>query len=219
MEKSRTVGRTDTRKLVRMALLTGIIFLLSFTPLGYVTLGPIAATTIQMPVIIGAILMGPAAGAVLGGFFGLSAIIKVLTMPGADAFATAALTYSPAAYLFICMVPRILMGWLAGWLNRGLEHIPFFKGNGSIVSYGITGFVGSLLNTVLYLGSLWLLVAPVVAQVYAGGDMALVGSIVIGTATGAGIPEAIVSCVVVAVVSRALKVFDRSPANACQHSA
>lgn len=219
MEKTRTVGRTDTRKLVRMALLTGIIFLLSFTPLGYVTLGPIAATTIQMPVIIGAILMGPAAGTVLGGFFGLSAIIKVLTMPGADAFATAALTYSPAAYLFICMVPRILMGWLAGWLNRGLEHIPFFKGNGSIVGYGITGFVGSLLNTVLYLGSLWLLVAPVVAQVYAGGDMALVSSIVIGTATGAGIPEAIVSCVVVAVVSRALKVFDRSPANACQHSA
>ena len=219
MEKSRTVGRTDTRKLVRMALLTGIIFLLSFTPLGYVTLGPIAATTIQMPVIIGAILMGPTAGAVLGGFFGLSAIIKVLTMPGADAFATAALTYSPAAYLFICMVPRILMGWLAGWLNKGLQLIPAMKHGWSIVGYGITGFVGSLLNTVLYLGSLWLLVAPVVAQVYAGGDMALVGSIVIGTATGAGIPEAIVSCVVVAVVSRALKVFDRSPANACQHSA
>lgn len=219
MKKTTSVGRTDTRKLVRMALLTGIIFLLSFTPLGYVTLGPIAATTIQMPVIIGAILMGPAAGAVLGGFFGLSAIIKVLTMPGADAFATAALTYSPAAYLFICMVPRILMGWLAGWLNKGLEHIPFLKGNGSIVGYGITGFVGSLLNTVFYLGSLWLLVAPVVAQVYAGGDMALVSSIVIGTATGAGIPEAVVSCVVVAVVARALKAFDHAPANACEHSA
>ena len=218
MEKTTSVGRTDTRKLVRMALLTGIIFLLAFTPLGYVTIGPIAATTIQMPVIIGAILMGPVAGAVLGGFFGLSAVIKVLTMPGADAFATAALTYSPAAYLFICMVPRILMGWLAGLLNKGLEHIPFLKGNGSIVGYGITGFVGSMLNTVFYLGSLWLMVAPVVAQAYAGGDMAMVGSIVIATATGAGIPEAIVSCVVVAVICRALKAFDRSSAKTCERS-
>lgn len=96
-------------RMVRMAVLTAIIVLLAFTPLGYLVIGPIAATTIQMPVIIGAVLLGPAAGAFLGGVFGLSAIVKVLTMPGADVFATAILTYSPLGYLFICFVPRILM--------------------------------------------------------------------------------------------------------------
>lgn len=63
MEKAVSHSRThyDTRRLVRMAVLVAIIFLLAFTPLGYLVIGPIAATTIQMPVIIGAVLMGPTA--------------------------------------------------------------------------------------------------------------------------------------------------------------
>ena len=94
---------SKVQQITRMAILVAIIFLLSFTPLGYLVIGPIAATTIQMPVIIGAVLMGPAAGGVLGFFFGLSAIIKVLTMPGADPFATLALAHSPFAYLAVCL--------------------------------------------------------------------------------------------------------------------
>ena len=76
-------SNSKVHQITRMAILVAIIFLLAFTPLGYLTIGPIAATTIQMPVIVGAVMMGPAAGAVLGFFFGLSAVIKVLTMPGA----------------------------------------------------------------------------------------------------------------------------------------
>lgn len=206
---SRSKSRNGVQYMVRMAVLIAIIFLLAFTPLGYLVIGPIAATTIQMPVIIGAILMGPAAGAVLGGFFGLSAIIKVLTMPGADVFATAVLTYTPAGYLFICMVPRILMGFLAGLLGKGLKALPFFQGNKSIVAFGITGFAGSLMNTVFYLGALWAIAAQVIADSY-GVDLGGVGAIVMATATGAGIPEAIVSCIVVAAVSRALmKAFSK----------
>ena len=45
-------------RITRLAILVAIIFLLIFTPLGYLTIGPIAATTIQMPVIVGAVLMG-----------------------------------------------------------------------------------------------------------------------------------------------------------------
>ena len=71
-------------QITRLAILVAIIFLLAFTPLGYLAIGPIAATTIQMPVIVGAALMGPACGAILGFFFGLSAVVKVLTMPGAE---------------------------------------------------------------------------------------------------------------------------------------
>ena len=87
---------SKVQQITRMAILVAIIFLLSFTPLGYLTIGPIAATTIQMPVIVGAVMMGPAAGALLGFFFGLSAMIKVLTMPGADPFATLS-AWAPAS--------------------------------------------------------------------------------------------------------------------------
>ncbi|SBW03095.1 putative Integral membrane protein [uncultured Eubacteriales bacterium] len=196
-------------RMVRLGVLTAIIFLLAFTPLGYLVIGPIAATTIQMPVIIGAVLMGPAAGAILGGFFGLSAIIKVLTMPGADVFATAVLTYTPLGYLVICLVPRILMGWLSGLLGKVLNKAPILQGKKSVIGYGIAGLVGSLLNTVLYLGALWGIAAQVIANSY-GVDLSGVGAIVIATATGAGIPEAIVSCLVVAAVCRAMKALDKT---------
>ena len=146
---------SKVQQITRMAILVAIIFLLSFTPLGYLVIGPIAATTIQMPVIIGAVLMGPAAGGVLGFFFGLSAIIKVLTMPGADPFATLALAHSPFAYLAVCLGARIAMGLLTGLLAEGLKKLPFLQDRGAVVRYGAAGFVGSILNTVFYLGMLW----------------------------------------------------------------
>lgn len=203
---------SKVHKMTLTAILAAIIFLLAFTPLGYLTVGPISATTIQMPVIIGAVLMGPASGALLGGFFGLSAIIKVLTVPGADPFATTALAYAPLNYILVCMVSRIIMGWLTGLLAAFFQKMPpFRKGFLSALGYGITGFVGSLLNTVFYLGLLWLLCAQVISTYY-GVDLSGVGSLVMTTAWAAGIPEAIVSCIVVTAVCKALSPLARRQA-------
>ena len=52
---------SKVHQITRMAILAAIIFLLAFTPLGYLVVGPIAATTVQMPVIVGAVVLGPAA--------------------------------------------------------------------------------------------------------------------------------------------------------------
>lgn len=191
-------------RITLMAILVAIIFLLSFTPLGYLVVGPIAATTVQMPVIIGAVLMGPSGGAALGFFFGLSAIIKVLTMPGADPFATLALEHSPMSYILVCMGARILMGFLTGLLASGLKKIPPVGRQHTAIAYGITGFAGSFMNTVFYLGALWLLCAEVIASFY-GVDLSGVGALVMTTAWAAGIPEAVVSCLVVTAVCKALE--------------
>ena len=206
------------RQLTRLAILVATIFLLANTPLGYISIGPIAATTVQIPVVIGAALMGPFSGAILGFFFGLSALIKVLTVPGADPFATMVMQYSPFAYLFVCMVPRILMGFLSGVLADVFKKITDKRNNGEknrlgndILRYGVTGFAGSMFNTVFYLGSLWLLASEVIATAY-GVDVSAVGGIVMTTAVTAGIPEAIVSALVVTTVCKALEViFRRQP--------
>ena len=193
-------------QLARMALLVAIIILLTFTPLGYITLPFIAATTIQMPVIIGAMMMGPMAGLALGIAFGLSALCKVLMMPGADPVATAILSYNFFLYAVIAIVPRGLMGWLSGLLFAGLNKtLP----NQRLISYGITGFVGSMLNTIFYLGSLWLMASGIVAEVYSM-DISGVGAMVMTVAATAGIPEAIVSCMIVAAVCRALQAIDKN---------
>ena len=62
MEKS----RKDTRWMVSVALMAAIVILLANTPLGMIQLPIIKATTVHIPVIIGAVLLGPLAGAILG---------------------------------------------------------------------------------------------------------------------------------------------------------
>ena len=66
MEKS----RKDTRWMVSVALMAAIVILLANTPLGMIQLPIIKATTVHIPVIIGAVLLGPSAGAILGACLG-----------------------------------------------------------------------------------------------------------------------------------------------------
>lgn len=62
----------STKFLVEMALLVAIILIMAFTPLGYIKTAGIEITLIVVPVAVGAVTLGPAAGAILGGVFGLA---------------------------------------------------------------------------------------------------------------------------------------------------
>lgn len=107
-----------TYELVLTALFTAIIVIMAFTPLGYIPLVVINATIIHIPVILGALFLGPKKGAFLGFIFGLTSFINN-TFKAATA---SAFVFSPVlAYnvvgvsgifksLYICFVPRILVG-------------------------------------------------------------------------------------------------------------
>ena len=64
-----------TYELVLTALFTAIIVIMAFTPLGYIPLVVINATVIHIPVILGALFLGPKKGAFLGFVFGLTSLI------------------------------------------------------------------------------------------------------------------------------------------------
>ena len=67
----------DTRYMVTLAMMAAIVVLLANTPLGMIQLPVIKATTVHIPVIIGSILLGPGAGAIL-------AFFRVLSLPEHD---------------------------------------------------------------------------------------------------------------------------------------
>ena len=79
--------RKDTRWLTSVALMAAIVILLANTPLGMIQLPVIKATTVHIPVILGAVLLGPMAGAVLGGVFGICSLISNTTAPTLLSFA------------------------------------------------------------------------------------------------------------------------------------
>ena len=73
-----STASAHTRRMVQLSLMAAIVVLLSFVPfLGYIPLVVIKATTVHIPVILGAILLGPKAGGILGGVFGITSVINI----------------------------------------------------------------------------------------------------------------------------------------------
>lgn len=107
-----------TYELVLTALFTAIIVIMAFTPLGYIPLVVINATVIHIPVILGALFLGPKKGAFLGFVFGLTSFINNTF----KAVTASAFVFSPVLAanvvgisgvfksIYICFVPRILVG-------------------------------------------------------------------------------------------------------------
>ena len=194
----------DTRYMVTLALLAAIVILLANTPLGMIQLPIIKATTVHIPVIIGAVLLGPAAGAFLGGVFGICSMISNTQAPTLLSFAFSPfLSTTGMAGIFkalwISIGCRIMIGVVAGWVWRWFKklHIP------GPVGLAVTGFIGSMTNTVLVMGSIYLLFARQYAEVKNVGMEAVFG-LIMATVTGAGIPEAIAAAILVGVISTAI---------------
>lgn len=79
-------GRMSARELTTLGLLTGVLLLMSVTPLGYFHTFGLDISLMMVPVAIGAMLMGPKAGAWLGLIFGATSFYQAVT--GSSAFST-----------------------------------------------------------------------------------------------------------------------------------
>ena len=130
-----TNRKTDLRSLTLLALFAAIIVVMANVPfLGYIPLGFMNATTVHIPVIIGACLLGPKAGGMLGFVFGLTSLINNTLKPLITSFVfTPFYSLDPRfsggiRSLFICFVPRILIGVFAGLIFNALKE----RANGSV---------------------------------------------------------------------------------------
>lgn len=143
-----------TQYLVKLALLAAIVILMSFTPLGYLRIGPVDITFLPIPIALGAVLLGPAAGATLGALFGITSFIQCF---GASAFGALLLGINPFFTFIMCIVPRALTGWLCGLIFRLFSRV--FKVNGArswraTPAFAIASLSAALLNTALFVLSL-----------------------------------------------------------------
>ena len=130
-----------TRKTVMLGLLTAIIILMAFTPLGYLKIGPLSITFLTIPVVVGAVVLGPGAGAVLGGVFGVTSLLQCF---GMDWFGTTLFGINPLFTVLLCLVPRILTGFLSGLIFKGISKVDK-KGIGACA---VASFSGAALNTI-----------------------------------------------------------------------
>ena len=196
--------KMDTRYMATLAMFCGILLVMGATGIGFIPLPVIKATTMHIPVILGAILLGPAAGAVLGGVFGLCSIWANTTSPGLLAFAFSPFMTTEGLpgvlkSLWIALGCRILLGVIAGWLWRGLKKVL----KQDYLALPVMAAVSTICHTILVMGSIYLLLAQQYALAKNVAITAVFG-LVMGTVTASGIPEAIIAAVLVTVIGKAL---------------
>ena len=113
MKKENKKPLLTTRQIVIVGILGAITAVLALTPLGFVPIGPLNATTMHIPVLIAAFIEGPVVGGFVGLIFGLSSLFNAVTRPTPISF----VFYNP----LISILPRVLLGVISAYIFR------FFK--------------------------------------------------------------------------------------------
>lgn len=170
-----------------IGVLSAISIMLSMTPLGFIPIGPTNATIMHIPVIIGAIIEGPLVGITVGFIFGATSLLKALTMPTITSFAFV----NP----LVSVLPRMLIGIVAYYVYK--LTIKFTKN--VFVSGWITGVIGSLVNTAVVLGMIYILYGARYAEAL-GESASAAKTLILTLVATNGIPEAIVGGFVVSAV-------------------
>ena len=187
------------RRMTELALLMSVVLLMAFTPLGYLTTPwGLSITLIVVPVAVGAIVLGPKSGAFLGLVFGLTSFSKGFTGAGLSPIL---LDADPLGFFVLCVVPRVLVGFLPGLLYSFLKRFPKIR----TFSQALCCFLTPICNTVLYMTALWLLFADswLAFNATEGSGFSLLLMMLSGVAVN-GVVEAAACLVLGTAVSKAL---------------
>lgn len=191
--------RERTLYLVQLAILSAILLLLEVTGLGYIRIPAISMTIMQVPVIIGALVLGPAAGAILGTVFGLTSFAQAF---GKDPLGAILLSLNPAGLFVTTVLTRALMGWLCGLIFLLLKKTALKES----LRLVLASLSGALLNTLLFMTAfiLFFFSAPSVQEIASGlgtGSPLLFAVLLVGVQ---GLIEAVVCTLLGSAISRAL---------------
>lgn len=201
MSSQNTSRRVDLKNLVLLALFMAIVVVMANVPfLGYIPLGFMNATTIHIPVIIGACILGGKSGMALGFVFGLTSLINNTLKPLITSFVfTPFYSLDPRfsgsfKSILICFVPRILIGvvaWAVFMLAKKFVKLP--------LACALAGLLGSMTNTVLVMGGIYFLFGESYAAAKGLGFEALFG-VIMSVVCANGVVEALVAALLTAVI-------------------
>ncbi len=206
--KPKKTNRGGLIKMTELAMLMAIEIIVCFTPLGTLpALGPLSATLSHVPVIITAAILGTGAGAFMGLVFGACSFIYwTFTAPGLFSF-----IYTPFytmgefsgnfGSLLICFVPRILIGVVTGLTIKALGE----KLKHKSAAYAAAGLLGSLANTLLVLGGIYVFFGNEYLSAIGGGAGKTLIAILAMTVLTNGLPEAAIGALACSAVGLPVK--------------
>ena len=145
--------KLTTKQITVLGLMIAILILMSYTPLGYLNIGPLAITFNMIPVAIAAVACGPMGGLIVGAVFGLTSFGQCIGIGGVSAMGATLFSISPVLAFIQRFIPRILDGLLLGYIFKGVRKA---TQKVSVASF-VTGFFAAFLNTLFFMIALVLL--------------------------------------------------------------
>lgn len=186
--------KNNAYRLNMLAMFIAIIILQTSVPiLGLIPIGPLSITIIPVTVALAAILLGTTDGAIIGGVWGVITFIRAFVWP------TSPLATIVFVNPVVSVLPRIMVGVVAGVVYQQFKT----RFNKQGVAISVAAICGSLTNTILVLGLIYLFYKGNAPQLYQVNVKALLPYLlgVIGTN---GVPEAIFSGIVTPLIGRPL---------------
>lgn len=138
----------DVRYLTQLAILVAVELVMKLIGLGSVPVGPLYMSFLTVPIAVGAIILGPMAGAILGGVFGIVSFLDAIK--SASVMTSALLAVSPLHTFILCFGMRVLMGTCVGWVYRAAERLRAKPAVGCFAA----SLAAPVLNTLFFMGYL-----------------------------------------------------------------
>ena len=143
--------KMDVRALAILGLMTALVLVFSFTPIGSIPVGPLVITLNTIPVAIAAIALGPKGGLAMGCVFGLMSFLQCIGVGIPSGMGAMLFSISPFLAFIQRFIPRALDGFLVGVIFRACEKK---LGRGACF---VAGFFSAFLNTLFFMSALVLL--------------------------------------------------------------
>ena len=134
----------NAKQLTLLGLMTALLLLMSFTPLGYLNIGPLAITFNVIPVAVSALALGPVGGLIAGSVFGLTSFLQAIGVGGVSMLGSTLFSINPFFSI-------LLDGFLLGYIFRSVSKL------NRVAACFVTGFAAAFLNTLFFMSALILL--------------------------------------------------------------
>lgn len=195
-----------TLKLTVCALFLAIMLVMGLVPfLGFIPLPFASIVIIQVPVILASYFLGYKGGMFFGLVFGITSIINCFIRP--DAFAGIIMNaggIKTIGLMIICLViPRVLIGLTTRATYDLISRFDMTR----LLSMGLSAFIGTLTNTVFFLGAFYLFAREACMTGFGAATEKALFDMMLGVVTFNGVIEAVTSVVLCTAIGQALYRF------------
>ena len=195
-----------TLKLTVYALFLAIMLVMGLVPgLGFIPTPVAGIAIIQVPVILASYFLGYKGGMFFGLVFGITSIINCFIQP--DVFAAIIMNaggIKTIGLMIICLViPRVLIGLT----TRATYDLIYRFDKTRLLSMGLSAFIGTLTNTVFFLGAFYLFAREACMTGFGAETEKDLFDMMLEVVTFNGVIEAVASVVLCTAIGQALYRF------------